>query len=63
MPTAALDFIEEPIRDQSPQAYKSLRSMCDVPFTIGEEFSSKWVLLPTLKQLLLNLNFWPLCPF
>lgn len=50
MPTGTLDFIEEPIRDESPQAYASLRQMVDVPFAIGEEFSSKWQFQPYLEK-------------
>ncbi|MGA9659508.1 MAG: mandelate racemase/muconate lactonizing enzyme family protein, partial [Asticcacaulis sp.] len=42
MPSGTLDFLEEPIRHQSPDAYESLRQMVDVPFAIGEECASKW---------------------
>ncbi|MDU0353165.1 mandelate racemase/muconate lactonizing enzyme family protein [Paraglaciecola aquimarina] len=42
MPTGTLDFIEEPIRDESPAAYQTLRQMVNTPFAIGEEFTSKW---------------------
>lgn len=50
MPEGTLDFIEEPIRDENPTAYKSLRQMVDIPFAIGEEFASKWQFLPFLEQ-------------
>ncbi|MBI1256998.1 MAG: mandelate racemase/muconate lactonizing enzyme family protein [Chloroflexi bacterium] len=50
MPSGTLDFLEEPIRDESPEAYQSLRSMVDVPFAIGEEFASKWAFLPYLER-------------
>ncbi|WP_370979263.1 mandelate racemase/muconate lactonizing enzyme family protein [Agaribacterium sp. ZY112] len=50
LPTGTLDYIEEPIRDQSPEAYKALRSMVDVPFAIGEEFSNKWDFAPYVQQ-------------
>ncbi len=50
MPSGTLDFIEEPIRDESPGAYASLRSMTDVPFAIGEEISSKWHFLPYIER-------------
>lgn len=46
MPAGTLDFIEEPIRDESPVAYQSLRQMVDTPFAIGEEFTSKWDFAP-----------------
>ncbi|AWW33068.1 mandelate racemase/muconate lactonizing enzyme family protein [Echinicola strongylocentroti] len=50
MPAGTLDFIEEPIRDESPQAYHSLRQLINVPFAIGEEFSSKWQFLPYIES-------------
>ena len=50
MPSGTLDFLEEPIRDETPSAYEALRKMTDVPFAIGEEFSSKWQFLPYLEQ-------------
>src|SRR5690606_13923723 len=46
MPSGTLDFLEEPIRDETPEAYEALRRMTDVPFAIGEEFASKWQFLP-----------------
>jgi len=54
MPTGTLDFIEEPIRDETPEAYESLRTMTDVPFAIGEEISSKWGFLPYIERGLTN---------
>jgi galactonate dehydratase len=50
MPTGTLDFLEEPIRDETPEAYEALRRMVDVPFAIGEEFSSKWQFLPYIER-------------
>ncbi len=50
LPPGTLDFIEEPIRDQTPGAYQALRQMVDVPFAIGEEFASKWDFLPYIEQ-------------
>ena len=50
MPKGTLDFLEEPIRDESPEAYEALRRMTDVPFAIGEEFASKWQWLPYLER-------------
>ncbi|WP_303317220.1 mandelate racemase/muconate lactonizing enzyme family protein [Flavivirga abyssicola] len=50
MPEGTLDFIEEPIRDENPEAYESLRNMIDIPFAIGEEFSSKWQFLPFIER-------------
>jgi galactonate dehydratase len=54
MPAGTLDFLEEPIRQQSPSAYRTLRSMCDVPFAVGEEFASKWDFAPYLESGLTN---------
>jgi galactonate dehydratase len=50
MPPGTLDFLEEPIRDESPEAYESLRTMTDIPFAIGEEFASKWQFLPFVER-------------
>jgi galactonate dehydratase len=50
MPMGTLDFIEEPIRDESPGAYEALRKLTDVPFAVGEEFSSKWQFLPFIEK-------------
>jgi len=54
MPSGTLDFLEEPIRDETPEAYESLRTMVDVPFAIGEEFSSKWTFLPYIERGITN---------
>jgi galactonate dehydratase len=50
LPPGTLDFIEEPIRDESPEAYASLRTMVDVPFAIGEEIASKWQFAPYIER-------------
>ena len=50
MPAGTLDFLEEPIRDETPEAYESLRTMTDVPFAVGEEFASKWQFLPYIER-------------
>jgi len=50
LPSGTLDFIEEPIRDESPEAYAALRRLTNVPFAVGEEFSSKWQFAPYLEQ-------------
>ncbi len=54
LPSGTLDFLEEPIRDETPDAYAVLRTMTDVPFAIGEEFSSKWAFLPYIERGLTN---------
>jgi galactonate dehydratase len=54
MPKGTLDFLEEPIRDETPEAYETLRRMTDVPFAIGEEFASKWQFLPYIERGITN---------
>jgi galactonate dehydratase len=54
MPSGTLDFLEEPIRDESPEAYEALRKMIDVPLAIGEELSNKWAFLPYLERGITN---------
>jgi galactonate dehydratase len=54
MPSGTIDFLEEPIRDETPEAYETLRKMTDVPFAIGEEFSSKWQFLPYIERGITN---------
>ena len=50
MPPGTLDWIEEPIRDETPEAYESLRRMTPIPFALGEEFASKWQFLPYIER-------------
>ncbi|AQQ67190.1 galactonate dehydratase [Microbulbifer agarilyticus] len=50
MAPGTLDFLEEPIRNESPDAYATLRTMTTVPFAIGEEFSSKWAAMPFVEK-------------
>ena len=50
LPRGTLDFIEEIIRDETPESYEQLRRMVDVPFAIGEEFASKWQFLPYVER-------------
>ena len=54
LPPGTIDFLEEPIRAETPAAYAALRAMTDVPFAIGEEFSSKWAFLPYVERGLTN---------
>lgn len=35
-------FMEDPIRSESPQAFRLLRGKIDVPLAVGEQFASKW---------------------
>ncbi|WP_432199870.1 mandelate racemase/muconate lactonizing enzyme family protein [Erythrobacter sp. W53] len=50
MPSGTIDFLEEPIRHQTPDAYEALRRMTDVPFAIGEECASKWDFRPFIER-------------
>jgi galactonate dehydratase len=50
MPSGTLDFLEEPIRSESPEAYAALRKLTNIPFAVGEEFSSKWQAAPFIEQ-------------
>jgi galactonate dehydratase len=61
MPSGTLDFLEEPIRDETPEAYESLRRLVDVPFAIGEEFSSKWQFLPYIERGIHQFNRVDIC--
>lgn len=54
MPEHTLDFLEEPIRDETPEAYEVLRTMTNMPFALGEEFASKWQFLPYIEKGLAN---------
>jgi galactonate dehydratase len=51
---STIDFLEEPIRAENPDAYTVLRQMTPIPFAIGEEFSSKWAFLPFIERGLTN---------
>ena len=50
LPRGTLDFLEEPMRDETPEAYASLRTMTEIPFALGEEFASKWQALPYIER-------------
>lgn len=50
MPPGTLDFLEEPIRNQTPEAYAALRAQTAVNFAIGEEFANKWQALPYVER-------------
>jgi len=54
MRVGTLDFVEEPIRDECPDAYAALRQMTSMPLAIGEEMSSKWQFLPYIERGLTN---------
>jgi galactonate dehydratase len=61
LPSGILDFIEEPIRDETPEAYEALRRLTSIPFAIGEEFASKWQFLPYIERGILQYNRLDVC--
>ena len=61
LPSGTLDFLEEPIRDETPEAYESLRTMTNIPFAIGEEFASKWQYLPYIERGIHQFNRVDIC--
>lgn len=61
LPEGTLDFLEEPIRDETPEAYEALRRMTNVPFAIGEEFASKWQFLPYIERDIHQFNRLDIC--
>jgi galactonate dehydratase len=50
-----LQFLEEPIRRQSPVAYRRLQAQVGTPLAIGEEFASKWEFAPFIDEHLCDL--------
>lgn len=61
LPEGTLDFIEEPIRDETPAAYEALRKLTTIPFAVGEEFASKWQFLPFIERDIHQFNRIDLC--
>ena len=61
MPPATLDFLREPIRDETPAAYTALRQMTDVPFAIGGGVRQQGAFLPYIEQGLTNFSRLDIC--
>ncbi len=61
LPAGTLDFLEEPIRDETPEAYEALRRMTTIPFAVGEEFASKWQFLPYIERDIHQFNRLDVC--
>ena len=61
LPPGTLDFLEEPIRAENPDAYAALRQMTPIPLAIGEECSSKWTFAPFVERSLTNFARVELC--
>lgn len=45
-----LDYIEEPLRSQSPEAYRQLRDNINIPLAVGEELTNKWDYAPYINH-------------
>jgi galactonate dehydratase len=43
-------FIEDPLRCENPDSYKTLRPRTIVPLAAGEQFSSKWEFRPLIEE-------------
>lgn len=54
LPPGTIDYIEEPIRSQSPAAYEALRARTNIPFAVGAEFPDKWAYASFLDRGLLD---------
>lgn len=50
LPAGTVDFLEEPIRSENPDAYAALRKLTAIPFAVGEEFASKWQAQPFVER-------------
>ena len=50
LPDGVIDYVEEPIRNQSVAAYHALRRLTGIPFAIGSEFPSKWEFAPFIER-------------
>ena len=43
-------FIEDPLRAENPDSFKTLRPRTSVPLAAGEQFSSKWEFRPLIEE-------------
>ncbi len=43
-------FIEDPLRSENPDSFKTLRPRTGVPLAAGEQFSSKWEFRPLVEE-------------
>lgn len=43
-------FIEDPLRSENPDSFKTLRPRTHVPLAAGEQFSSKWEFRPLIEE-------------
>jgi len=50
LPAGTLDFIEDPVRSESPAAAADLRRQISIPVATGEALTSKWAFAPMLEM-------------
>ena len=43
-------FMEDPLRSENPDSFKTLRPRVNVPLAAGEQFSSKWEFRPLIEE-------------
>lgn len=55
IPPGTIDYIEDPIRSESVDAYAALRSRVDIPFAHGTELTNKWAFSPFIRRGLMDL--------
>ncbi len=54
-------FIEDPLRSENPDSFKTLRPRTTVPLAVGEQFSSKWEFRQLLEEELIDYARIDLC--
>ncbi|QMU28266.1 mandelate racemase/muconate lactonizing enzyme family protein [Adhaeribacter radiodurans] len=47
-------FVEDPIRSENPEVFKTLRPMLKVPLTVGEQFGDRWDINTMMEQHLID---------
>ncbi|MDQ3290282.1 MAG: mandelate racemase/muconate lactonizing enzyme family protein [Bacteroidota bacterium] len=47
-------FVEDPIRSENPEVFKTLRPMLKVPLTVGEQFGDRWDINTLMEQHLID---------
>lgn len=47
-------FVEDPIRSENPEVFRTLRPMLKVPLTVGEQFGDRWDINVLIEQHLID---------
>ncbi|QNF32813.1 mandelate racemase/muconate lactonizing enzyme family protein [Adhaeribacter swui] len=47
-------FVEDPIRSENPEVFRTLRPMLKVPLTVGEQFGDRWDINTLMEQHLID---------